>query len=138
MIYAKKSKSRGSSSGCCQEGCRLDPSRRPAGRACGHTKGDKETMSKIKQIFDKENELVKKNAREVHQDFYDAIQQARKDAGMSIGELNRSAYAGPAMGSRLKDPDANLTVVTMQRYAAAVGKKVKVELVDLGEEEIGA
>lgn len=93
-------------------------------------------MSKIKQIFDKENELVKKNVREAHQEFYDLMEKARKEAGMSIGEMNRSAYAGPAMGQRLRDPSANLTLVSMQRYAAAVGKKVKVDLVDLSESEL--
>lgn len=94
-------------------------------------------MTKVKQIFDKENELVKKNAREVHEQFYEAIQQARVEADMSVTDLNISANAGPAMGSRLKDADKNLTVLTMQRYAAAVGKKLKVELVDLSEDELG-
>lgn len=96
-------------------------------------------MTRIKDIYDKENELVQKNAREAHQAFSDAIEAARKENKMTINDLTVSASASPAQTYRvLTDPDANLSLLTMQRFAAPVGKKVVLQVVDLDENEMNA
>jgi hypothetical protein len=46
-----------------------------------------------------------------------------------------SAGCGPAMTARVQNADANLTLLTMQRYAAAVGKKVVIGFEDQTTEE---
>lgn len=94
-------------------------------------------MTRIKDIYDKENELVKKNAREAHKVFSEAINSARQERKMTINDLTVSASASPAQTYRvLTEPDANLSLLTMQRFAASVGKKVVLQMADLDEDEL--
>lgn len=87
-------------------------------------------MSKIKEIFDKDSDVIKDSSREMHEEFAEAIRQARLELGMSVSEMTNAAGSGPAMTARVNDSDANLTLSTIARYSAAVGKKAKIVLVD--------
>lgn len=93
-----------------------------------------ETMG-MKQIYDKSNPTVIANTQAAHKAFSEAIEAAREELGMTKYELGNSADASPAQTHRvLTDPDANLTLATMQRFAAPVGKKVVLQVVDIDEE----
>lgn len=87
----------------------------------------------FKEIYNKENEIVKKNTREAQMAFYEGIENKRNELNMKVGEVANKADVGPAMMSRLQDPDTNLTMQTMQRFAAATGQKVVISFEDLDE-----
>lgn len=92
----------------------------------------------IKQIYDKSNPMVIANTQEAHKAFSEAIEAAREELGMTKYELGTNADASPAQTHRvLTDPDANLTLATMQRFAATVGKKVTLQVVDIDESAEG-
>lgn len=87
----------------------------------------------VKQIFDKESELCRENAVAAHKAFADAIKAELARQNMTVNDLTIGAGVGPAQTYRALDPNENLSLLTMQRFAAPVGKKVVVSLVDLDE-----
>lgn len=90
----------------------------------------------VKKIYDKENEQVQKNTREAHKRFSEAIQAEREQANMPMSELTIAASVSPAQTYRvLTNPNANISLLTMNRFAAPFGKKVVVSLVDDEEAE---
>lgn len=92
----------------------------------------------VKKIYDKENEQVQKNTREAHKLFSQAIQEQRERANMPMSDLTIAASVSPAQTYRvLTNPDANISLLTMNRFAAPFGKKVVVSLVDDDEYESG-
>lgn len=92
----------------------------------------------VKKIYDKENEQVQKNTREAHELFSQAIQEQRERANMPMSDLTIAASVSPAQTYRvLTNPDANISLLTMNRFAAPFGKKVVVSLVDDDEYESG-
>ncbi|RAP50811.1 MAG: hypothetical protein BZ138_06300 [Methanosphaera sp. rholeuAM270] len=89
----------------------------------------------FEEVFSKDHEIVVENSIRVHEDFWEQVDQARTEQGMSVSKMGEVADAGPAQISRIKNPKTNLTVNTMSRVAAAVGKKIEVVLVDMDEDD---
>lgn len=87
----------------------------------------------MREIYDKKSETVIKNAAEAHKEFVDQLFAAADEAGINTTRMTLLVGAGPALTNRMKNMDENITLTTMSRFAAAVGKKVKVELVDMNE-----
>lgn len=85
----------------------------------------------VKEIFDKDNATVRDNAREAHEAYISAINAAREKAGMTTNDLTIGASASPAQTYRVLNPNENVSLLSLQRFAAPVGKKVVLSLVDL-------
>lgn len=85
----------------------------------------------IKAIYDKESEEVKAMSSEAHASFSEQLNKIREELNMSVNEMTNRAGAGPAMTSRVNNPDENITLTTMCRYASAVDKKVVVTIEDI-------
>jgi DNA-binding XRE family transcriptional regulator len=62
---------------------------------------------------------------------FQLLKSQRQAQGITLRELEGRTGIGRGALSRLEnDPDPNPTVHTLQRYAAALGKQIIVELVD--------
>ena len=63
------------------------------------------------------------------------MQSLRKDAGVSLTDLAAKAGMQKSSLSRLENEDRNPTVRTLERIAAALGKRLVVRIEDLPESE---
>lgn len=82
-------------------------------------------------IYDKSNPIVVNNTKESHAEFIHAIEDNAKKLGMTTSDLTIKVGGGPAMTYRVKDVNENITLNTIQRFAAAVGKKAVIGFVPL-------
>lgn len=64
-----------------------------------------------------------------------ALRKAREDAGLSLADVAvRTGMDRGAISKLETGVHGNPTMITLQRYAAAVGKQIVVKLVDLPQE----
>ena len=85
----------------------------------------------MKEIYDKNSETVIENTKAVREQFVNDIQRFADEAGINTTELTLLIGGGPALTNRMKNSNENMTIKTMSRFAAAVGKKIKIDFVDL-------
>lgn len=94
----------------------------------------------MRQKIAEEEAAMRDTARQLRDDVIElerlygllkAVEAERQRQGMELMELARRAEMDPGNLSRLlRDPAANPTMQTIQRLARALGKEVRVELVD--------
>ena len=82
------------------------------------------------ECYSKDHELVREESESAHKRFKDQLDTARRERSMNISQMTLTADAGPALTARVKDEKQNLTINTMVRFAAAVGKRLEINLVD--------
>ena len=70
------------------------------------------------------------DAREAHKGYVQQLLESAEEKGLNTNRLTIGAKANAAMTYRMLDPETNITLNTMVRYARVVGKKVQLRLVD--------
>lgn len=87
----------------------------------------------MREIYDKNSDVVKEREKETHQEFVNDLMDLAEATGLNTSTLTLLVGGGPALTNRTKNSNMNITLNTMTRYAAAVGKKIKIDFVDADE-----
>lgn len=90
---------------------------------------------KFPSIYTKDSRTVIENAKEAKRQFIEQMMDAAADQGLTSTELGIRADTSPAATNRMKDENENITLSSMTKFAAVVGRKVKIELVPDPEAE---
>ena len=80
-------------------------------------------------FYMKDPEQVAKNTKESKRQFIDQVLAAADEQDITSTELGIRADTSPAATARMKDANENITLNSMNKFAAAVGKKVEIKLV---------
>jgi antitoxin HicB len=93
-------------------------------------KRDARKLSTLDAFLDEEGTREEFQAVAIKEVLAWQIEQAMKNQGLSRKRLAERMGTSRSQISRLLDPrDGNVTLVTLQRAAAMVGRKVRLELV---------
>ena len=90
------------------------------------------------EIYGKDHEKVVKSTEESKSQFISQLMQAADEQNLTINDLGIRAGTSMAATARMQKADENITLNSMNRVSAVVGKKVKITLVpndDLEKEE---
>lgn len=74
------------------------------------------------------DEIEADHTDEIKLDFALAVERALNDSGVSRAELSRRVGSSSAWITKVLRGDANLTIETMQKIAAAMGQNVHIHL----------
>ena len=92
---------------------------------------NKHRGSTLDAFLAEEGVLEEFQARAIKEVVAWQLAQAMKDRKLSKNELARQMRTSRTQVDRVLDPDAgNVTIETLQRAAALVGRRVKIELVE--------
>ena len=80
--------------------------------------------------YSKDNEDVVRRSKQSHQEFIDAMRVLMDKSGVSLRNLSTGVGVDQPQAYRLFDPNSNVTITTMNRFASVLGKRVKLSLVD--------
>ena len=70
---------------------------------------------------------------EAHRSYVKQITEEMNAQGLNTNRLTIGAKANAAMTYRMLKPTTNIQLTTMVRYARVLGKKLKLELVDIDD-----
>ena len=100
------------------------------------TDEEKAKYGRIRRQIAEELPEIKRRGKAVKQrillkQVLKALKEERRRQGMSLRALNQRTGIDPSSLSKLEnDPDPNITINTLMRYAEAVGKTITVQLED--------
>lgn len=92
--------------------------------------GNKHRGSTLDDFLAQEGVLEEFQARAIKEVVAWQLAEAMRERGLSKNQLARQMHTSRTQVDRVLDPEAgNVTIETLQRAAALVGRRVKVELV---------
>ena len=92
--------------------------------------GNKHRGSTLDDFLAHEGVLEEFQARAIKEVVAWQLAEAMREQGLSKNQLARQMHTSRTQVDRVLDPEAgNVTIETLQRAAALVGRRVKVELV---------
>ena len=92
--------------------------------------GNKHRGSTLDDFLAQEGVLEEFQARAIKEVVAWQLAEAMREQGLSKNQLARQMHTSRTQVDRVLDPEAgNVTIETLQRAAALVGRRVKVELV---------
>lgn len=96
------------------------------------TKAQQDRVDKARRAAEgADREDIIRQAQEVQRlselrDVMKLLKEAREASGMSLRELETNTGISRGNLSRLENGDSNPTIATLRRYAAAIGRTVKI------------
>ena len=87
--------------------------------------------STLDELFDEDGVLAEAHAVAIKRILAWQVSQTMENENLSKSEMARRMHTSRAALNRLLDPDnPSVTLLTMDKAAAVLGKRLKVELVD--------
>lgn len=87
-------------------------------------------------VYSKDNPIVVESNRCSHEEFISCMKKAMSQEDAGYHTLASRVGVDLPQVYRIFNPETNITVMSMNRFASALGKRVKISLVDIeGEDE---